>query len=123
MSENSTRPHGIIEAFVKVCQRWRLNDNDQMKLLGFPSDDVIEQLILEGSVHSSSYEVDDRATYVVGIGMSLFSLFGESAEAEIHWLNHPRTNLQNRSPLAYMLEGHMENIFTVVDMVKHERGL
>ena len=121
--KDSIRLHGIIDAFVKVCQRWCLDENDQMKLLGFSSDDFFGKLILKGIDRALPHDIDDRATCVVGIGMSLFSLFGESAEAEIHWLNHPRTNLQNRSPLAYMLEGRMENIFTVVNMVKHERGL
>lgn len=81
------------------------------------------QLVLKGSVRSSSYDADERAACVVGIGIGLFSLFGDRADAEIDWLNHPRAKLQNRSPIAFMLEGSIANIFAVVDMVKHERGL
>ena len=121
--EDLSKPHGIFDAFLRVCQRWQLSRDDQFKLLGFKPNDPYCQRLLSGSIRRALLDAEDRAGYVVSIGIGLFSLFGKSEEAELEWLNHPRARLQNKSPLSFMLDGQMENLFVVDGMVRHERGI
>lgn len=114
---------GIIDAFVNTCQRWRLNHDDRMILLGYRPHDVIGQQVLAGLVSPSSQDVEDRVGCVVGISLGLGTVFGEAIDAEIGWLRQPRAKLNDKSAIGYMLEGHMANLFVITEMVKHERGL
>lgn len=91
--------------------------------MGFEPKDPFCQRLLSGSIRRASPDVEDRAGYVVSIGIGLFSLFGKSEEAELEWLNHPRARLQNKSPLSFMLDGQMENLFVVDGMLRRERGV
>lgn len=121
--EDSNNPHGIYDAFARVCHRWQLSNDDQFKLLGFEPEDPFCYRLLNGSIRRASVDVEDRAGYVVSIGLGLFGLLGKSKDAEIEWLNYPRARLQDKSPLSVMLEGHMENLYVINSMVRHERGL
>ena len=114
---------GIIDAFVNTCQRWRLNHDERMILLGYRPHDVIGQQVLAGRVIPSSQDVEDRVGCVVGISLGLGTVFGESINAEIGWIRKPRAKLNDKTAIAYMLEGHMVNLFIIDEMVKHERGL
>lgn len=114
---------GIYDAYIKTCRRWDLSRNQQVALLGYPGDLITGQRILNGQLIPQSPDQKDRVTYIVGISLGLGTLFEENIEAEINWLNQPRAKLDNKSPLDYMLEGHMTNLLTIVEMVKRERGI
>ena len=116
-------PKGIYDAYVKTCQRWNLGCNQQVVLLGLPENSIIGWRILNGQLTPLQPDQEDRAKYIVGISLGLGALFGESVGAELDWLNQPRKKLDGKSPLSYMLDGHMINLLTIVDMVKRERGL
>ena len=119
----ASSPRGVIDAFIKICQRWHLSHDEEIILLGYRPGDFIGEHILAGRVLPSSQDVLDRAGFVVSISLGLGAIFGEVVDAEISWLSHRRKKLNNKSPLEYILEGHMENLFFVAEMVKHERGL
>ena len=119
----ASSPQGVVDAFVKICQRWHLSHDEEIILLGYRPGDFIGEHILAGRVLPSSQDVLDRAGFVVSISLGLGAIFGEVVDAEISWISHRREKLNNKSPLEYMLEGHMENLFSVAEMVKHERGL
>lgn len=121
--ENSAGRRGIIEAFVKICERWGLGTNEQLILLGYQPDDVVGQHVLAGRVVPWTQDVRDRAGYVVSISLGLGALFEEITEAEVDWLNYGRSQFRGKSPLEHMLEGSMSQLFSVSEMVKHERGL
>ena len=112
-----------MDSFVKTCERWCLSVSEQLILLGYQPGDVLGQHILAGRVVPWTHDVKDRAGYVVSISLGLGALFGENADAERDWLNFSRTKLEGKSPLGYMLEGHMSHLFSIAEMVKHERGL
>ena len=114
---------GVVDAFVKTCQRWKLGEHDQMVLLGYEPHDVVGQRVLAGDILPSAQDFEDRVGYVVGISLGLEALFGVNAEAEMGWLREPRIELDDNSPLTFMLEGHMANLFTISELVVHERGL
>ena len=121
--EKTSNPRGIFEAFVKTCQRWELDLDKQITLLGCRENISTGHQILSGRIIFPSQDIVDRAGYIVGISLGLGSIFGEVVDAEIAWLKCPRVGLQNKSPLDYMLEGHLVNLFVIAEMVKHERGL
>ena len=119
----ASKPRGIINAYVNTCQRWGLNLDNQLILLGLSSDSLIGKNLLGGKMDLFSKDVEQRAGYIVGISLGLGTLFRENKSAEIDWLSIPRTNLNDQSPLSYMLEGDMSNLYTIVEMVLHERGI
>ena len=97
--------------------------DNQLILLGLSSDSLIGKNLLGGKMDLFSKDVEQRAGYIVGISLGLGTLFRENKSAEIDWLSIPRTNLNDQSPLSYMLEGDMSNLYTIVEMVLHERGI
>jgi hypothetical protein len=114
---------GIVDAFIKTCQRWHLSQAQQIILLGYKGSEFFGLQILDGLVLAPSQDVRDRAGYVLAISVGLGSMFDESEHTELKWLNAPRDSFNGSSPLAYMLEGRMENLMNVATMVAHERGL
>jgi Protein of unknown function (DUF2384) len=114
---------GTIDAFVKICQRWHLSTDLQIVLLGYKGCASFGSQILNGYLLSSPQDVLDRVGYILAISLGLGFLFDNSERAELAWLNAPRESLNGSSPLAYMLEGRMENLMNVAAMVAHERGL
>ena len=117
------RPQGIFEAFVKTCQRWRLDPQQQAILLGHSPKGSLGTYILNGQVLSPSVDTCERATRVFEISLGLGTLFDEDPDIENEWLRTPRARLANRPPLDHMLEGHMEGLRAVAEVVRDERGL
>ena len=120
---DSPRPHGIFEAFVKTCQRWRLDQYQQAALLGHPPPSSLGTYVLNGYVLSPSMDMRERATRVFEISLGLGTLFDEDPAVENEWLRTPRERFSNAPPLDHMLEGHMDNLVAVAELVRHERGL
>lgn len=116
-------PRGMVDAFVKTCQRWRLDSDDQLTLLGYQVGDFVGRQVLVGRMMPASRDVRDRVGYVVGISLGLSALFGDSLDAENLWLRTDRCELRGQSPLDHMLEGRMINLIKVSDLALHERGL
>lgn len=115
--------HAIIDVYANVCERWQLEEDKQLILLGYDSNELEGHNILTGMSDSLSRDVEDRAGYVVAISLGLSILFGEVLEAEMSWLKLVREHLNNKSPLDYMLEGSLVNLFVISEMVKRERGI
>ena len=120
---DAPRPRGIFEAFVKTCRRWRLDHDRQAALLGHPPPSTLGVYVLTGFVLSPSVDAHERATRVFEISLGLGTLFDEDPEVENEWLRTPRARFGNASPLDHMLEGPMENLLAVAELVRHERGL
>jgi Protein of unknown function (DUF2384) len=114
---------GVIDAFVKTCQRWHLPLEQQVILLGYKGSEFFGLQLLEGRVLAPPQDVQDRAGYILAISIGLSSLFDELERAELDWLNTPRDVLSGRSALAYMLDGRMANLMHVAAMVDRERGM
>jgi hypothetical protein len=122
-AEPTLAPHGLIEAFVKTCQRWRLNERDQSVLLGYGTNPPFAREITSGRYRELPQDVRDRVGYIVGISVGLGTVFDEAVRAELDWLRRPHPKLANRSPLSVMLMGHMAQLITVSDLVAEERAL
>jgi Protein of unknown function (DUF2384) len=116
-------PRGVIEAFVKTCQRWRLNEDEQAVLLGYGTNPPLAREMMSGRYGDLPQDVRDRVGYIVGISVGLGAVFDEAVQAELDWLHRPHPKLANRAPLSVMLMGHMAQLITVSDLVAEERAL
>ena len=116
-------PRGLMEAFVKTCQRWRLNEHEQTVLLGYGTNPPLAREMMSERYGDLPQDVRDRVGYIVGISMGLGAVFDEAVQAELDWLHKPHPKLANRAPLSVMLMGHMAQLITVSDLVAEERAL
>ena len=60
---------------------------------------------------------------MIGIGLGLDVLFKGNLKAELSWLKEPRTKLNFKSAIDYMLECGTINLIVVSEMIKYERGI
>jgi uncharacterized protein (DUF2384 family) len=121
--ERSPAPRGVMEAFVKTCQRWRLNEHEQAVLLGYGTNPPLAREMMSGRWVDLPQDVRDRVGYIVGISVGLGAVFDEAVQAELDWLHRPHSKLADRAPLSIILMGHMAQLITVSDLVAEERAL
>jgi hypothetical protein len=114
---------GLMDAFVRTCQRWRLSPSQQAILLGYGSNQLLAVDFLSGRYLNLPQDVKDRIGYTIGISIGLGALFNESIQAEMDWLNTPHPRLRNRSPLSVMLAGRMAELIATSALVDQERAL
>lgn len=117
------KPRGIIEAFVNTCQRWKLEEDQELVLLGLSGSDAFGKFLLHGLVRLPSRDQESRIRLVLLISLGLEILFRNDIVAENAWLRCPQAGLDGSSPLDYMLRGDMVQLMTVSEFVKRERGL
>ena len=117
-----SKQHAIIKVFANTCKRWHLDERQQMILLGY-SGSIIDGELLAGRTTELSRDVEDRAGFVIGIGLGLSAIFGNQREAEMNWLNLRRNVLDRKTAIEYMLEGGMLNLIAVSQMIRRERGI
>ncbi len=118
---SNERP-AIIDLFVSICKRWKIEESDQLILLGYKDNPKDGTEILAGTSGSLSRDTEDRAGHVAGISLGLSTLFGDNFDAESAWLQLPRKQLDHQCAIDHMLQGDMVNLIVVSDMVLRERG-
>ena len=113
---------GVVDGFIKTCERWGLSKAEQVILLGYMGDELGAEQIFRSRIRASR-DVVDRTGYVLGISIGLAALFNESIAAEKDWLRRPNPKLNNAIPLAVMLDGKMISLITIFNLVNYERAL
>jgi hypothetical protein len=121
--QQPTSPSGVLDGFVKTCQRWGLAERQQLVLLGYGDNEFLGLQLLKGRWLRVSQDVKDRAGYVLGISIGLGSIFNEVLEAEVSWLKTSHPKLGGEAPLDYMLKGRMVSLMRVSNLVAEERAL
>lgn len=122
VQQRSILASGLIEVFVKTCQRWRLSEEEQMTLLGYPDAPVFFKHLKSGHAPLLSQDTKDRVGYILDISLGLGALYNESQEAELSWLQKRRRQFEGRSAMEYMLRGKLIHLITVVEAVLEERN-
>jgi hypothetical protein len=117
-----TAAPGLMDAFTKICQRWRLTDIEQMILLGYPGASSYFLQLREGRAPLISQDTRDRIGYVIHISLGLGALFHDSEAGEFDWLNAPREKFNRDSAIQFMMRGKMTNLIAVSDAVLEERA-
>jgi len=121
--QDRRRVEQVMDVFVNTCQRWKLSNQETLILLGYGDSPLLGSQILDSRMLATPQDARDRAAHVLAISLGLGALFKENADAERKWLNLPHSKLNAKTPLAFMLEGRMVNIFTVLGLVEQERGV
>ncbi|WP_375788093.1 hypothetical protein ACE10Z_11965 [Bradyrhizobium sp. Pha-3] len=112
----------MFDAFINTCQRWRLERNSQLRLLGFPEGDFLGSQLLMGRVPARTQDVKDRIGYVLAVSLGLGTIFNEAVAPELDWLTNIHPKLRE-SPLQHMLGGRMIHLIAVAGLVAAERNL
>ncbi|WP_212354304.1 MbcA/ParS/Xre antitoxin family protein [Bradyrhizobium jicamae] len=119
---NQAVRRGVITGFIKVCERWQIGTAKQIALLGYADDEFAGGQILSGRARGAQ-DVKDRVGYMVAIAVGLRALFNNNTSSERRWLEMPRPEIGNKSPLDYMAEGRMVGMMQVRELVDRERAL
>ena len=112
---------GVLDAFSNVCERWQVTYPEQIVLLGYKGAEWLGTEVLSGS--GPDVPPKDRIGYLTSISLGLGGLFREAIAPERIWLRASKAALRGKTPLGFMLEGRMENLIVVLDLVEKERGL
>jgi hypothetical protein len=119
--EGEARPRGLVEGFVKTCQRWMLSPEQQAVLIGYKENALGASDILAGRVKIPSQDVKDRMRFLVRMSLTLGALFNEVADSEVVWLHAKRVAFDGRSALDVLLQGRMTDVLAVVRFAESER--
>lgn len=121
-NENERARRGPIDGFVKTCERWRLDQSEQLVLLGYAGNDIGGRPVLAGRAKPSQ-DVIDRIGYVLSISLGLASLFNDNIANEVDWLKQPKDDLGGASPIATMMSGRMVDMMRIVTLTLKERAI
>ena len=92
-----------------ICTEWQIDNDLQGKILRLDCDEWTA--------------TENNVMLIIGIKLSLSSLYGKNLKAEIEWLNLSRKKLNNQSPIEYMSSGNYKNISVISEMLVKERGI
>ena len=109
----------------KLLEAWRLDGSDAVPLLGLepsePSDLSYARDVLAGRAKLRGRDAKDRIAHLFRIRKTLSALFRDE-DVENEWLREHHGMLDDRAPMALLLEGSMENLFLVKEYVEAAAG-
>ena len=117
----SNSPHingtaASIKFVIKLMGVWAINESEVARLLGFENQADVSDLIA-GAKQLDTRDAKDRVRHLLRIREALHGLF-RNIDAEREWLHEARPELNGESPLALLLEGSMEGLLTVSQLVQ-----
>ncbi len=105
-----------LRIFVNLTERWELEASHLPILLGYSRDSYTFALLISGDIIPSTQDFTDRVAYMLEISIGLEAIYGDNPKIEQKWLKETHHRLRSESPLNHMLQGHMKNLITVVDI-------
>ena len=107
----------------RLLKTWELDREVALTLLGLEaSQQPYLDDLLEGKAGPAGRDIKDRIAHLTVIRMTLAGLFADET-VENAWLREPHRPLEDRAPMALMLEGSMENLLLVREYVDTAAGL
>jgi len=114
---------GGLEAFFKITDEWELSRDQRRLLLGFPGTTLYTEW-KSGKVKDSPISTDllDRLSYILGIYKALKIMHSE--ENRLLFLTNTTqvAPFNSKSPLEYMLSGHLVALADVRRYLDFQRG-
>lgn len=114
------RPTGPLQFFENLLESWGLDEEAGAKLLGFERTIELSDL-LRGTVSLRGRDTKDRLRHLLEIGLALDSLFRNEDSVRM-WLREPLGELDGESPLDHLLEGSMEHLLRLRQLVEFLSG-
>jgi hypothetical protein len=115
---------GPVRFIIKLLATWDLKPETEAActLLGFePSEAAYVRDVLSGGETLRGRDAKDRIAHLFRIRSLLASLFRDEA-VENEWLREPRDILEGKSPMDLLMEGSMENLLLVREVVEVVTG-
>jgi hypothetical protein len=111
-----------IRSFFKIAERWDLDNQEQIALLGSPAQSTFYKY-KGGDVGTLSLDVLTRISLVLGIFRNLRILFPDFALAD-RWVKLPNTNpiFGGKTPVQLMAQGEMDSLYRVRRLLDARRG-
>ncbi len=117
LQEQPARLTGPVQFVLKLLEHWRLDSGEAVGLLGFDRSDAdYVHSLLAGRERLRGKDVRDRISHLYEIRKSLRFLFRD-LETENAWLREPHRPLDDKTPMALLLGGSMEDLLVVRDYV------
>ena len=110
-----------LRTFLAVADRWRLSEEQQLRIAGAPSDTTYRSLV-ENVRNGQDLVLDPgvlvRISTILGIYGSLASLY-KTDEARLAWLHGPynATPFNGRAPMDLVLDGSLASLLIVHDFL------
>lgn len=110
-----------LTAFFSIAEEWQLDNDQQRILLGAPGRTTFFEW-KKKKKGNISRDVLDRLSYILGIYKALHILFSNHAIQQ--WLSNPNKDplFSGKSPLDYMLSGHLVALADVRRYLDWARG-
>jgi transcriptional regulator with XRE-family HTH domain len=115
-SGHTSRIAAPVKFMAKLMEAWRIDERQAAKLLGFDEEEDVRSL-LSGVTQPDTRDCKDRLRHLIRIREALHAVFRD-LQAEREWLHEPRPELGGRKPFTLLLEGSMENLLTVSQLVQ-----
>lgn len=111
-----------LRAFFRICNKWGLDTDQRIILLGLPERSVYDQW-LQGVVDTMPPRTVERISYILGIYKALHILFPDSALAD-RWLQVPNKAplFDGAPPMNRLLTGLIEDLAIVRRYLDAECG-
>jgi hypothetical protein len=100
---------------VELLDRWRVEGDDQVAMLGLPADTAPRALrrYRENTPLPNSPEVNERIDHLLGIADALRTSNPCSATADVIWLHSVNHRFENRTPLEAMIRDGLGGLLAV----------
>lgn len=111
----------LVNAFAKICEKWKLTIDEQLALLGHPARSTYFKWKKEGGVLPR--DTQDRISYVLGIYKALHIVFADDDTAD-DWMRRPNLApmFGGRSAADKMTRGTLVDLHEVRRYLDAERG-
>jgi hypothetical protein len=120
-AERERLSRSALRGFFRICERWKVRDEDARELLGGLSSSAYYEW-KKNPARVLDVDRITRISYLTGIYKALHILYGEKLADE--WVSLPNTNaiFGGKTPLAYMIGGGLLAMQTVRKLVDARRG-
>ena len=109
---------GRIKGFRALIERWGFSRKDAATMLGFDDETIVAELFagIDKLRHRDSR---DRLRIFLSTAVDLYGLYDDDAVI-VEWLDQPKKILGGSSPRGLLLEGSMENMIRVQQLIRLE---
>jgi len=108
-----------LDLFFGLADKWSLNIDQQMTLLGSPARSTFYKWKKEGGLLSA--DTEERISHLICIYKALQILVPDTGAAD-EWIKKPNKYFEGRSALDVMLDGKVADIFVVRSYLDAQRG-
>lgn len=113
---------GPVRFVNRLLDVWRLEPGYACVLLGFErSESAYVTHVLQGHATLRGRDAKDRIAHLFQIRRLLWALFRDET-VENEWLREPRDVLKGKTPMDLLVEGSMENLLLVREVVELAAG-